>query len=440
MRTVIRAGLALVFLPSLLLAGGGGEKYPDLKTNEQALAAWQAMRFGMFIHWGPVSLKGTEIGWSRGDAVPRAEYDQLYKRFNPVQFNAERWVRIAKDAGMKYIILTSKHHDGFCLWDSAYTDYDIMATPFGRDVVKELADACRRQDVPFGVYYSILDWHHGDYLPQSHGGPADGRPPEKADFQRYVAYMKNQLAELERSYGPLGFFWFDGEWEKTWTADLGADLYVYCRGLRDDILINNRVGKGRQGMRGMSKSERFAGDYGTPEQEVGAMNRRLPWETCMTIGTQWAWKPNDKIKSLKECLRTLVMTVCGDGNLLLNVGPMPDGRIEPRQADLLGQMGAWLDKYGQTVYGTRGGPFQPGQWGGSTSKDNRIYLHLFGDQAVSLPAIPAKVTRATALTGGEVSFEQTAAGLQVSVPEQNLDEIDTIICLELDRPAAFELQ
>ncbi|NOZ63215.1 MAG: alpha-L-fucosidase, partial [Calditrichaeota bacterium] len=163
--------LLLFFLAAVVRAqsiGGGGEANPDLKTNLESLQNWQTMRFGMFIHWGPVTLRGTEIGWSRGREVPVKEYDNLYREFNPVLFDAKEWVAAAKAAGMKYLIITAKHHDGFCLWDSKYTDYDIMSTPFKRDVVKELAEECKRQGILFGTYYSIIDWHHPDY-PIRHG-------------------------------------------------------------------------------------------------------------------------------------------------------------------------------------------------------------------------------------------------------------------------------
>ena len=406
-------------------------------TDRESLETWREMRFGMFIHWGPVSLKGTEIGWSRGREVPREEYDSLYKRFNPEKFSAKEWVSIAKETGMKYMVLTSKHHDGFSLWDSEYTTYDIMSTPFGRDVIEELSEECKRQGILFCLYYSILDWHHEDYLPQSHGGPHDGRPPEQADFERYVQYMKNQLSELETKYGPLGIFWFDGEWESTWSKERGWDLYKYCRNLRSDALVNNRVGKGRAGMQGMWDAGQFAGDYGTPEQEIGAFNNLTPWETCMTLCQQWAWKPKDKMKSLKQCIQTLVTVAGGDGNFLFNVGPMPDGRIEPRQVERLRAMGHWMQKYGKTLYGTRGGPFKPGPWGVSTNKGNRIFVHILkcDDGTVTLPPIDATIQTAKVLTGSKIDVKQTDEGIRLELPKANIDPIDTIVELRIDRPA-----
>jgi len=428
---VAAAGLAA--LGASPAAGAEEAKNPvGPPTNAKALERWRQMRFGMFIHWGPVSLKGTEIGWSRGAQIPRAEYDSLYKRFNPEKFSAAEWVGLAKQAGMKYMVLTAKHHDGFCLWDSKVTDYDIMSTPFGRDVVRELAEECRRQGLMFCTYYSILDWYQPDYIPHSHGGP--GYDPNRTpDLERYVTYMKAQLRELIQGHGPLGILWFDGEWEKTWTPARGRDLYDYCRSLQDEMLVNNRVGRGKRGSDGS-----LLGDYETPEQVIGAFSRDRPWETNMTICRQWAWKPGDEMKSLEQCLRTLVHVAGGDGNFLFNVGPMPDGRIEPRQTDRLREMGAWLGKYGTTIYGTRGGPFKPGKWGASTCKGNTIFVHIFRwpqEGKLLLPPIAAKVAGSSVLTGGNAAVSQTAAGVEIAIPQADRQAIDTIVALELDGPA-----
>lgn len=422
---------ALAGMQSTLPAAGQKD---ELSAPPEAIAKWRDLRFGMFIHWGPVSLKGTEIGWSRGASVPIEEYDNLYKQFNPTKYDADQWVKIAKDAGMKYIVLTTKHHDGFCLFDTKQTDYNIMHSPFGRDATKELAEACRKQGVPFGVYYSICDWRHPHY---PHGGPSGRTLRHNADMDRYVQFMNGQLKELLTNYGPIVTLWFDGEWEKAWTHRRGKELCVYLRGLQPDLIVNNRVGKNRQGMSGVSKGDDILGDFDTPEQQIGKMQTDRPWETCMTICTQWAWKPNDKMKSLKECLHILVNTVGGDGNLLLNVGPMPDGRIEPRQAERLREMGRWLAKYGESIYGARGGPFPCGDWGAATCKGNTIYLHLLDPNldTIELPSIKRKIISSSVLTGGSATVNQTEAGIEVSVPKADRQEIDTIVVLKLDGPA-----
>jgi alpha-L-fucosidase len=408
---------------------GGGEAYPELLTNQESLKKWRDLRFGLFIHWGPVSLRGTEIGWSRGREVPYEDYDNLYKEFNPVLFDADEWVSIAKNAGMKYLILVTKHHDGFTLWNSDATDYDIVQSPFERDIVKEIAEACKRHGLLFGTYYSILDWYHPDYPVRFN------RRIKKPNalMTRYIPFMKQQLRELVIDYG-TEILWFDGEWEDPWTHEMGMELYAWARDLNNDLLINNRVDKGRAGMEGVSASDRFAGDFETPEQRVGNYNPVTPWETCMTICRQWAWKPNDKLKSLQECIHTLVRTAGGDGNLLLNVGPMPDGRFEQRQIDRLHEIGDWLKQYGDTIYGTRGGPVPPQHWGVTTSKDNRVFVHVLDSQSevILLPQWTQPVKSAVRFPdNSEVRTEKTNMGLLIQVPERLEDAPDIVIELTI---------
>ena len=435
-----KIGLFFVFYFLILFSvqgqyiGGGGEANPNLKTNLQSLKKWQEMKFGLFIHWGPVSLRGTEIGWSRGREIPIQEYDNLYKEFNPVLFDAKEWVGIAKTAGMKYIVVTSKHHDGFCIWDSDYTDYDIMSTPFKRDILRELSDECKRQGIMFCTYHSICDWFHPHYTTRYGGDP---RPVEESDMSLYIPYLKNQVKELIEKYD-TNILWFDGEWESSWDHEKGMDLYKYVRELKDDVLINNRVDKGRRGMKGMTKSSKFAGDFGTPEQEIGAFHPNIPWESCITICRQWAWKPNDQMKSLRECIQTLARTVGGGGNLLLNVGPMLDGRIEQRQIDRLKEIGSWLEKNGDAIYAAKAGPFKPTDWMVSTYKKNQIFVHLFGwpEKELVLPGLKKHKIRAVKiLDGASLTFKQTKKKIVLKLPEKPVDENNTVIILELDNDA-----
>jgi alpha-L-fucosidase len=389
---------------------------------------WREGRFGMFVHWGPVSLKGTEIGWSRGKQVPTEQYDLLYKQFNPTKFDAEEWIKVAKDAGMKYLVITSKHHDGFCLWPSEYTDYHIGNTPFKRDVLKELSEACKENGVQFCTYHSICDWYHPDYPLGSPGG-STGKPTH--NMPRYYQYLRNQTKEIVDNYGPLGIMWFDGEWEKPWTREYGNEMYNYLMKIQPTLVINNRVSKGRHGMAGTTKESHLnSGDYDTPEQRIGEFNRERPWETCMTICRQWAWKPNDQMKSARQCIQTLLRTVGGDGNLLFNVGPMPDGRIEPRQVERLEEMGAWLKKYGDGVYATRGGPFRPGKWGASTCKDDKVYLYVMNwpsDGKLMLPGIARKIMSYRTLDSGQVSVKQSEGSIEIHLPSSDRDEIATVV-------------
>ena len=397
------------------LRGGGGEANPELRTNAKALENFQDMRFGMFVHWGPISLKGTEIGWSRGREIPISTYDSLYLQFNPVNFNADEWISIAKDAGMKYFVITSKHHDGFSLWPSKYTDYDIENTPIKRDLLKEMQLACEKQGVLFGTYHSILDWKHPDYTTRYN----DPRPVEESDMSIYKDFLFNQVGELIKDYN-TNILWFDGQWEASWTHEMGMELYKYCRDLKDNLLINNRVDKGFKGMAGMTDSiAKYAGDFGTPEQRIGEFNNEFPWESCITICQQWAWKPNDKLKSTSECINTLIKTVGGDGNLLLNVGPMPDGRIEPRQVEVLKEIGNWLDVNGEAIYGTRGGPWLPTEAWASTHKGKKIYLHVMNPEIriLQLPPLEGlKIRKAKIIGGGEVEVK-IDGGILLTMPD-----------------------
>jgi alpha-L-fucosidase len=409
--------LLVIVMTSLGATALAADKPAWEPAKPEAIKRWQDMRFGMFIHWGPVSLKGTEIGWSRGAQVPIAEYDNLYKKFNPTKFDADHWVAIAKAAGMKYIVLTTKHHDGFCLWDTKLTDYNIMSTPFHHDVVKELAAACKKQGIAFGTYYSVCDWRNPDFPLTSPGGSKQ-RP--KSDIDAYNRYLLGQIEELVTNYGPLVTIWND---MPQYFKGRGAKTINMVRKLQPDILVNDRTGDG--------------GDYDTPEQRVGNFQMNHPWETCMTICRQWAWKPGDEMKSLKQCLRTLVYCAGGDGNLLLNVGPMPNGEIEVRQIERLKEIGAWMKNYGETIYGTRGGPYMPTSALASTRKGNTVYVHVFvwDNDTIALPALPAKIVKSWAVTGGDAKVAQTDAGVEISVPKSHRQSIDTIIALELDKPA-----
>lgn len=402
------------------------------RAPAEAVEAWQDLRFGMFIHWGPVTLRGTEIGWSRGKEVPAADYDQLYTEFNPTQFDAAQWVDAAKAAGMRYIVLVAKHHDGFCLWDSADTDYDIMAGPFRRDVVRELADATRAAGLEFGLYYSTNDWWHPAF---PNGGEAGKETKPTADLAAYDRYLTNQVSDLIQNYGPLLTVWFDVP--QSYNYHFGVPMVRHLRELQPDLLVNSRAFSVPTDN---GNYDRVAvGDYATPEQKIGDFNLERPWETCMTICNQWAWKPNDQMKSLEECLHTLVRVAGGDGNLLFNVGPMLDGRMEQRQVQRLAEMGQWLEENGESIYGTRGGPWLPTAALASTRKDRTIFLHVLQSpegQLITLPAPAGATVQSASLMDGTAVEVQSANGtLTLSVPAGRWEEIDTVIRLQLDRDA-----
>ncbi len=387
-----------------------------LKAQPEALRRWDALTFGLFMHWDMSSLLGVEISWAKETRVdsgkgeiPDEIYNNLYRSFNPQQFDARAFVRVAKDAGMRYIILTSKHHGGFAMFDSKLTDYKITNTAFKRDVLKELSDACHEAGMAFGFYYSQPDWHHPDFL--------------KKDFDAYRPYLFGQLRELCSNYGKIDIIFFDGLYygEKEYHS---RELFKMIRELQPEVVINNRCG--------------LPADYDTPEQVVGAFQNKRPWESNITLGTSWSWKIDDKLKSAADCIRILVSTVGGDGNLLLNVGPMPTGMIEPRQAAILKQVGDWLRLNGSSIYALRGGPYKPAAWGACTYSGRTLYLHVLSwfDLPEWLPNLGVKIERAELLRGGDLTFTQDERGVRINVPENLRDPLDTIIKVTLASDAS----
>jgi alpha-L-fucosidase len=372
--------------------------------------------------------------------IPVAEYEKFAGQFNPIGFNADQWVRLAKNAGMKYIVITSKHHDGFCLWDSKVTNWDIMdATPFKRDILKELAQACKKQGVKLCFYHSIMDWHHPDAQAPFYPNYNDGSK-SNPNFDRYVSdYLKPQLAELLTNYGPIGVLWFDGEWIKDWTEPKGKDLYAYIRSLQPSILVNNRVGKGRKGMEGLSAGKEYAGDFGTPEQQVPPEG--LPgvdWETCMTMNDTWGYKSyDDNWKSTEELIRTLADVASKGGNFLLNVGPMPEGLIPPVSEQRLQEMGKWMAVNGESIHGTTASVIGRPGWGRCTVKGNKLYLHVFNwpaDGTLQVPLANAQVEKAYLLADKKRTGLPATAGQEnvtITLARQAPDAVDSVVVLAL---------
>jgi alpha-L-fucosidase len=417
---------------------------------ETRMKWWSEARFGMFIHWGLYSIPAGEwkgntnhAEWIRTTAqIPLEEYNKFVGQFNPVKFNATEWVHMAKNAGMKYIVITSKHHDGFCLFDSKYTDFDVMSTPFKRDILKELADACHKEGIKICWYHSIMDWHDPDYLPRRDW--EKDRPTAGADFDRYILHMKNQLKELLTSYGEISVLWFDGEWESTWNTKYGTDLYNYVRSLQPNIIINNRVGAGRSGMEGFTKEGEFAGDFGTPEQEIPATG--LPgvhWETCMTMNDHWGYnKHDDNWKSPEDLIRKLADIASKGGNFLLNVGPTSEGLLPQPGIDRLRALGEWTKINGESIYATEASPFKNLEWGRCTQKaidgGTRLYLHVFNwptDGKLVVPGILNRSKQAYLLAGAQhapLPVSRREASLVVAVPPKAPDLINSVVVLEVE--------
>jgi len=367
--------------------------------HDKRMAWWREARFGMFIHWGLYAVpagywNGKEIEgageWMLNNAqIKVADYEPLIHKFNPVKFDADKWVSIAKGAGMKYIVITSKHHEGFGLWPSKQGDWNIASTPYKKDILKQLAAACKKQGIKLCFYHSIMDWHETDYLPRRSWDP---RPNEHADFERYVKYLKGQLKELLTNYGDIGLVWFDGQWESTWTHERGKDLYQYVRSLQPNIIINNRVDG-----HGSTKGDEV-GDYGTPEQTIPANG--MPgqdWESCMTMNDTWGFSAHDhNWKSSVTLVHNVIDCASKGGNYLLNVGPTPEGEIPAPSVERLAEVGKWMKANGEAIYGSQAGPF-PKQlpWGRVTRKGRTLYLHVFdphpGDE-IELTGLQTPIT------------------------------------------------
>jgi alpha-L-fucosidase len=441
-------GLVLV---TLLSALGGAQDFTR-ETDAQRDARmqwWRDARFGMFIHWGAYAVpagiyKGERVAgigeWIMSRArVPIPEYEGFVRAFNPMQFDADEWARIAKRAGMKYIIITSKHHDGFGIFDSKVSSYDIMdATPYKRDAIKALAAAAKRQGLRFGVYYSIMDWHHPDA--QGPNAPEyNSRTWSNPNFRRYVdTYMKPQLKELLTQYPNIDVLWFDGEWVVDWNDDLGRDVYNYLRAIRPNLLINNRVGHTRQGLSGLNREGRVGlGDFGTPEQQVPAEG--LPgvdWETCMTMNDTWGFKSfDDNWKDTKTLVQTLVDVASKGGNFLLNVGPTGLGRIPDESIARLSEMGKWLSANGDAIYGSSVSPYGRPAWGRYTAKGAKIFAHVFEwprDRKLALTGVKTKPARVFLLADGKpLTVDQTDAGFVVQLPNVAPSSVASVVVLEM---------
>jgi alpha-L-fucosidase len=423
--------------------------------KEQRMKWWKDARFGLFIHWGLYSVPAGEWNgetnhaeWIRTTAkIPIHEYEKFVQQFNPVKFNAEEWVKLAKQAGMKYIVITSKHHDGFCMFDTKQTDFDIMSTPFHRDVMKELSAACKKEGIQLCFYHSIMDWHHPDYLPRRDW--EKDRPTTGANFSNYISYMKNELKELLTDYGKIGVLWFDGEWENTWTHAKGKDLYQYVRSLQPSILINNRVDVGREGMQGLTKAGEFVGDFGTPEQEIPATGiPGVDWESCMTMNNNWGYNSHDNNwKSSEDLVRKLIDIASKGGNFLLNIGPTAEGVFPQPAIERLKDIGSWMAVNGESIYETKASPFKKLSWGRCTQKSisggTRLYLHVFdwpSDGKLIVPGLGSQVTNCYALSGKtKIKAQQEGTDYIIDASPVAKQNYATVIVVDIKgKPVIYE--
>ena len=416
--------------------------------SDERTAWYRDAKFGMFIHWGPYSLASVEASWPimtpKPGGITEAEYVELPTRFNPEKFNARDFVELARSAGQQYMVFTTKHHDGFCMFDSAYTNYKITNTPYGKDIVRQISSACQEASMPLGFYYSPPDMHHPAFRDTSKPASVNWHgEPMRPEWPLYLDYMQLQLTELLTRYGPVVLIWFDGlnNQEK---YD-GRRFLELLRHLQPATLANDRIG--------------VPGDYETPEQFIpkgiptkdvrfnavdtsinDKLNSAVPrpeefqlWETCMTINNQWAYNQNDReFKSAQFLIRGLVEVASRGGNFLLNVGPRPDGTIQPEFQERLRAIGDWLSVNGDSIYGTTYGPVQGVSSIRTTAKDNKVFIHIFDWRGATLEVnrIKAKIVSARLLsTGQSLKFTQTEEKLKLELPSQMPDPNVTTIAL-----------
>ncbi len=392
-------------------------------------------KFGMFIHWGPYAVIGRHE-WARHRfQIPQAQYDVYARAFNPVRFNASEWVDLAHNAGARYIVITSKHHDGFSIYRSKVSDYDMEITPYPGDPLKELADASARRGMRLGFYHSIMDWHHPDYTPKRAWEVKD--PKAGGNLDKYIDFMKEQIRELLTGYGEVAMMWFDGEWEHTTQEMRSDEIYDFIRQISPKTLINDRLYKREPGNRA---------DFGTPEQFVPATGVLDPsgkptlWESCVTINTEsWGYnKYETEFKTPRDLIRMLIEVVSKGGNLLLNVGPMPDGRIQPEFVTRLNAMGEWMNVNSEAIYGTTASPFaRLPFFGRATAKGNMLYLHVFEwprDGRLRVPGLKNLVHSARLLADPKSNLRTSRDGadLIVELPSAPPDDVASVIALTLD--------
>jgi alpha-L-fucosidase len=425
-------GLAALSLRAPVDAQGG---YTPSASNLAARESFQDARFGMFVHWGVYSVLGDGEWVMQNKKIPIADYEKLPPAFNPIDFNAAEWVSIAKSAGMKYITITSKHHDGFAMYDSKVSDYNIVArTPYKKDPLKALAEECRRQGLKLFFYYSQLDWHNPDYFPRGRTGADAGRP-EQGSFPRYLEYMDAQLRELLTNYGDVAGIWFDGWWDRPEADWQLQRTYSLIHQLQPAALVganHHRRPNPGEDFQMFEKDLPGGRSQGfNSDSEIG----QLPLETCETMNGAWGFNITDRrYKSTKDLIRYLVRAAGANANFLLNVGPMSNGKIQPEFVTRLQEVGAWTNRNGASIYGTRGGPVTPRPWGVTTRKGDKVYVHVLDapDPSLLLQPLPSAVRSARLLHGGAaVPFKTGDFGTVLSLPK-DLDPIDTIIVLELE--------
>jgi alpha-L-fucosidase len=408
--------------------------YTPSQSNIEYREKFRDMKFGLFIHWGIYSLMGDGEWVMHNRKIPYQDYKRLADFFNPVDFDAKAWVQMAKNAGMKYITITSRHHDGFSMFRTNASPYNIVdGSPYKKDILKELAGEAAKEGIEIHFYYSLVDWGRQDY---GFGKKIVNTKPENTDWDSYIRFMKTQLNELITQYPNVKCIWFDGHWERreaNWHYD---EIYSLIHQLNPSILVGNNHHMPPLPGEDLQMFEKdLPGENRTGFRKDNSVGR-LPLETCETINNSWGFNINDRNhKTSRQIIHLLVQSAGRNANLLLNVGPMPNGKIQTEFTDTLAKVGKWMEKFGETVYGTRGGDIMPQDWGVVTSKGKTLYVHLLkrpNAGYVFLPGLTAGVSSAKEFTTGKaIRFKQQQEGVFIYLDELVQDEIDTIIRLEL---------
>jgi alpha-L-fucosidase len=415
--------------------------YQPSPSNLQNREAFQDKRFGLFIHWGIYSLLMDGEWVMNNKQIPIPDYEKLAPMFNPIRFNAADWVKMVKEAGMKYITITSKHHDGFAMFDSKLTDYDIVdRTPFKRDILKELAEACKKEGIQLFFYHSHLDWHHPEYFPRGKTGLKFTGRPESGDFNKYLDFMDGQLKELCSQYGEIGGIWFDGWWDKP-DADWRLEkTYKTIHDLQPQALVGNNHHRSVNPGEDFQMFEKdLPGKNTTGFADKPYVVAPLPLETCETMNNSWGFNLKDtKYKTSTQLIHYLVKAAGNNANFLLNVGPAPDGTIQKEFADTLRKIGSWLNVYGKSIYQTRGGPIAEREWGTTTQKTEKtekgekktVYFHILKSESkyLAINGFKGKIKSLVRLDNGQKVpfFEKEGTlflgcGTPIAVPDLVLE-------------------
>ncbi len=440
--SITRFSLLFLITSFLSLHSFAQEGYVPNAGNLENREWFQDAKYGLFVHCGVYSIMGG--GGAQGIAewimnqkkIPIVQYEKLPAFFNPVDFDPAEWVSMVKKAGMKYITITSKHHDGFAMYDSKISDYNIVErTPYGKDVLAMLKEECDRQGVKLFFYHSQLDWHHPDYYPRGRTGQGYTGRSESGDWNAYIDYMNAQLKELLTQYGEIGGIWFDGMWDKPDAEWRLGETYSLIHELQPDALIGSNHHKMPYPGEDFMMFERdLPGENSMGFNNTG-ISEDVPLEMCETMNGSWGFNIIDQnYKSVKKLVQTMVRAAGYGANFLLNTGPMPNGKIQPENVDTLMAIGQWLELHGESIYGTRKGPVRPQEWGAMTTKGNTVYIHVLNHEGgpLEIPGYAPKLKTARFFDdGSEAEVKRTKEGLIIQVPAEKLQDVDTIIELTL---------